>query len=768
MYTDSYLRYLLSDDTSLQTYYVARKRVSLNDIQRSLMLIERGNNRHIPDHYYRLGKEQSFESIKHLSELFTIGLWRLADDYLEMRNNIVYVKSDKMNDWQLMLPYLPPLLMVCIMLWKNHSLEDGQEEEYIEKYVRLNTIYTTYPSPYIPQIEDFLREGGLTDLHMHLNGAMETDLAWQDFLKNPFEIKRELEKAFPNEKVREQYEQSSFLSSPEKFFELLKIASVLRQLLFCYAYKVDLTNGKLSGSLETLLQEVCDGKLFGGAIYHHPLEQILGKDVKPQYMEAVLYVKVLQTMALQPDNDVIAGLFHYYLLILGLQNKMMVQQPTSYGFEEFQKLTLNGLREYSESQDYYRRFAQLSGNELRHIRFLEGRFSPKNEKAKNESLLNNIKNGWELLCKQQKATGLPSSTLKLVAHFIKRPDDCKSETIRYKNFRDDIEHRADLLIQILHGDSQLSKAILGIDATASEFDTPPEVFAPVYRKLRKEGFHHFTYHAGEDFFHILSGLRSIYEAILYLNLRRCDRIGHATATGVPVSLWHSNVGNEMLIRQGEYLDNLIFAYYLISSKGDEKLRSLLPMLTLKIDEYGYEIYQRYFPASIHMKAWKERYRNPAEVIESGIADGSGDSELDLFVMYHNAAVVDRYNKIIKVKAFDVINEQQLVSIQQLVLKEMHQREIVIETLPTSNVVIGNHHDFSTYHIYNWYQWKKQGHPLPPIVVGTDDIGIFATNIYNEYCNIYCQFLYEKEMNSDEIITFLKELNSNAQHYAFSH
>jgi adenosine deaminase len=100
------------------------------------------------------------------------------------------------------------------------------------------------------------------------------------------------------------------------------------------------------------------------------------------------------------------------------------------------------------------------------------------------------------------------------------------------------------------------------------------------------------------------------------------------------------------------------------------------------------------------------------------------------------------------------------------LKYLHDKEIVIETLPTSNVIIGHHHDYGTYHLYNWYRWKKEGKPLPPIVVGTDDTGIFATNIYNEYCNIFCQMVYGKGMNADEATAFIRELDRNARLYAF--
>ena len=138
----------------------------------------------------------------------------------------------------------------------------------------------------------------------------------------------------------------------------------------------------------------------------------------------------------------------------------------------------------------------------------------------------------------------------------------------------------------------------------------------------------------------------------------------------------------------------------------------------------------------------------------------------LFIDYHRKETRKRYDKIIQIDTLGDFDEDQLTALQLLLLKYMHQKEIVIETLPTSNVIIGNHHNYSTYHLYNWYMWKKVGKPLPPIVVGTDDVGIFATNIYNEYCNIYCQFLYTKQMNSDDIVGFLKELNANARHYAF--
>ena len=91
MHTQSYIRYLFSDNYSLHSYYVERKALTLNDIKRSMMLIERQNNVFVPDHYYRLGLENSFDGITTLGRLFTVGLSKLADEYLEKRENSIYI-----------------------------------------------------------------------------------------------------------------------------------------------------------------------------------------------------------------------------------------------------------------------------------------------------------------------------------------------------------------------------------------------------------------------------------------------------------------------------------------------------------------------------------------------------------------------------------------------------------------------------------------------------------------------------------------------------
>lgn len=763
MLNQSYLRYLFSDNHSLHSYYEERKLVSLDDIKRSLMLIERQNNVFIPDHYYRLGQEKSFAGLNSLGALFTVGLSRLANEYLESRENRIYVKAELQNDWQLMLPYMPPLILQAVKMWGMASVSTTDPVTYISGVIAPNITYTALPRPYIPQMELLLREQeGLNDLHLHLNGALETDMTWHDFLRYPDKVYKEMKGAMRNEKVKEQYISLTPYADPKTFRELIKIAYAIREQIFNVIYlgKYVWEKKQEPASFAQMLDAIANQALIDGE-RKHPLTRVLGEELPVLQLECYFYVKVLDYIAGHEADDTLIGLFHYYLLILGLTNRMLVQQPQCFGFEEFQKYTMNGFREFSE-EEYMRRFSQMAGNELSNIRLLEGRFSPKDELAKDLDLLGKIYRGWEELGKLQDRAGKPNSELKLIAHFIKQPDKNRDDFIRFKNLRTSLRQKSTVLAELHDGNTKESKKVVGIDAAASEFDTPPEVFATSFRFLRERGYQHFTYHAGEDFFHILSGLRAMYEAVDYLRMQRGDRIGHGTACGVSPDVWRDNIGERLLIRQGEYLDDLIFSFHLISSGQDEELKKLLPRIGMKIDNMSFDVYHSYLPVLAHIKAWLLRGDDPEAITQKE----NPDETEKLFLKYHQKETDVEYNRIIEVSTYDIFDSEALVRMQQLLLKELHDREIVIETLPTSNVVIGNHHDFSTYHLLNWLTWKKEGKPIPPIVLGTDDVGIFATNIYNEYCNLYCQLLYKKQWNSNEIMEVIKELDYNAKIYQF--
>ena len=766
MLTDSYIKYLLCDDDCLNSYYHGNP-VALNDVKRSMLLIERRNNILIPDHYYRLGLERSFSDISTLADLFVTGLGDLADYYLDYYDNHLFVQADKQNEWQLFLPYMPPLIAIAAKIRKHNSPLTKNPNEYIKDHVASEVSHTALLSPYVPELNNFKRESrGLNDLHIHLNGSLETDTVWQDFLQHPMEVSSNLSLAQSNEKVKELYLQVTRFYEPKDFDVLLSVAIELRKTLSQIVLSETLEatldgNVQFGQSFDSYLLNILDSKANGE---EHPLSLITSVEVSDVQRECYLYIRVIDYLAYHRNNNVVAGLFHYYLLILGLTNRMLVQQPTLFGFEEFQKYTLNGFRGWSENK-YDRRFSQLAGNALDNIAHIEGRFAPKTTLHGDVELINRIKHGFDVFQKNCKERGVDSNAkLSLVAHFIKRPELKRDDNINFFDLRVDLRRKTAALINLKKSKSSQSNIVVGIDAASSEFDTPPEVFAESYKKLREECFDRFTYHAGEDFYHVLSGLRAIYEAVLYLGLRPGDRIGHAVASGISVALWRKNIGDKLLIRKGEYMDDLVFAYYLISGSSDDCLKQLLPVIALRIEDYGYDIYGDYYPVSMFIAAWKLRGEIPEEMVYRERAQLTKAE--NLYVKYHNKYIRKKYDEIIVVDTYDILDEGSLMKMQLLILKYLHDKDLVIETLPTSNVIIGHHHDFSTYHLYNWWKWGKEGFSIPPIVVGTDDAGIFATNIYNEYCNIFCMLKYHKNMNSNDIITFIRQLDESSRIYAF--
>lgn len=820
MITESYLRYLLQDEVSLRQYFYRSEPATLDLVKRSLMLMERKNNVFIPDHYYRLGQEKSFENIHYINELFTIGLAQLSEEYLEynLHDFKVHSKAEKQNEWQLILPFIPPLILQSIVLWKYTFPECTDYATYINNTLKRNIAYTAIPQPYILQIQQLVEEKhGLYDLHIHLNGSLETDIVWQDYLKYPDLAYQDFVKALNIEKVKEQYlEQAPFLDV-NNFRELLYIARKLRQKLINYLlYKKD--DEKLN------IFEINKKAIEMPGQEEHPMAKFVDKDCNPMYLECLFYILSIDYMYKNQKHDTFGNYFHYYLLILGQVNRMLVQQVSCKGFEQFQKYTLNNFRGFSENY-YKRRFLQLCGNELNNIRFLEGRFAPKNTLEKDNQLIGKIRDGWRILNTIQKANQErnclkdyiqkhklhsedhflsvekyksikellykeETSQLSLVAHFIKTPDNHPDNFIRFREKRRDLMQKSIVLVNLLNSKSENSRLVRSIDAASSEFDTPPEVFSTCYRYLREHGYTHFTYHAGEDFFHILSGLRAIFEATHYLQLKRTDRIGHAVACGVSVDVWLQNIGSEMLIRQGEHLDNLLFTYYMINQFGDKDLKMLLPEIAQRIEELCTDIYGEYYPISLQIQAWLMRGEDPEIELNKYIHDIS-DRERNndfmdsqnlykealkqtkeltkeyIFLNYHCLSTSKRYDKIIKIDTEEILDKSALTKMQLIILRYLYEKEIVIETLPTSNVIIGHHHSFKTYHLYNWYKWRKEGHPIPPILLGTDDAGIFATNIYNEYCNIYCQFVYTKKMDLNDVIHFIREIDYNSDLYKFT-
>lgn len=817
MITSSIIRNILADKVSLREY-LSGKVPSYDNVKRRLLLLLRAEDKNVPDHYYRLSQKHFLKGIDTMPQLLTKGLYSIANGHLEMINERIYVKQAMQSSWQELITQIPPLLLQMALLFNERPiyLKSNRKElkEYTQKHILPNVMYTALPHPYIPEIKYLLKKlNGFHDLHIHLNGSTETDIMWQDLMLYPQKAIKLHKESIENSPLAiEQIEQDFNLMEDTSLEDLLLIARRIREYLFWVLFDADSVSSmdnkpyhpfQAKDTKELIYSLISyDTNIYDGIA--NPFLSLVTEEQwrTPLYVEGLMYVLILCYLTQKPKESVAAA-FHLYMLIMGHFNKILVQQKHDCGFEEFQKYTQNGIRDNSETNEYKTRFLQLCGNRAENIAFVEGRFSPQASSAGNESLISQITKGWENCWQETKLLSNKKTEqkpeLKLIAHFIKKKEK-KQTLIRHEKLRKEVWEKAYTLGLMKENCLHAAKDIVGIDAAASEFDAPPEVFAPSFRYLKRKGFRHFTYHAGEDFFHLIGGLRRIYEAVEFMEMSYGDRIGHATASGISPQQWLNNVGEEIFMHQGEYLDDLIFAYNLIIENKSRTLKHKIHELIIRIHELFYNIYSHSASMEIIIQTWKLRRLCPLHIFSRTKENAQNLSQFDdeewraikrsfqlktnntcdcagkineddeifkLLILYHCPKFRKRYEEITKVNTSEIFNVAELEELQLLVLKHLHDKEIIIETLPTSNVRIGHHHTYDTYHLWNWIKWEDEGKPIPPIVVGTDDAGIFATNIYNEYANIYCNLVNTHKTSRNRALSIIEKLDKNAQIYKFT-
>jgi hypothetical protein len=171
----------------------------------------------------------------------------------------------------------------------------------------------------------------------------------------------------------------------------------------------------------------------------------------------------------------------------------------------------------------------------------------------------------------------------------------------------------------------LHELISGIDAASLEYNTPPEVFAPIYNYVKQsnELLHktfQFSFHTGEDTEDIVSSLRRILETIVFLDLKKGDRLGHALSLGFSYKKESLEIDN-ILTTQECALNNAIFLYFLFYSLYYAPDRhKYLVIFEQQILLLGSKIYNSSYTINQHINAWMLRRNSP--LVIKNILDGN--------------------------------------------------------------------------------------------------------------------------------------------------
>jgi len=470
------------------------------------------------------------------------------------------------------------------------------------------------------------------------------------------------------------------------------------------------------------------------------------------------------------------------------------------------------LREETE-KSYLSRFKHAHGAGVySQVRYLEGRFAPKSDPNKMQKLIFSVLRGyWEYLkghmtvdWKHSQPLNItqmldnldqvkPDSIcaeLALVPHFIKKKPN-KDEVYPYALLFKDLKNQAAILMDILNHEPRLTRWIRGVDAAANEMHAPPELFGPLFRVLAKSGIAHFTYHVGEDFPHLISGIRSIDDALRFLPLRNGDRLGHCTAIGITPNIWKRSLPSSLSMTKETRLLDLVFIWRELrnhpkllryaSDAAIEAVRLAHKVFSLE-DEISITTLDHVFelrgvlaesegllgeldgplkPESL----WLEEYEHAREL--SKVAGMKRPLKL-----YRQWLTDDNVRKqraeYVEVE-LEYLPDEALVSLQQTVMAKMADQNIAIECPPTSNTRISQYRDVSEHHIFRWMGLPGEaieGDVPMSICLGSDDPGIFAADLKSEFYHLFVVLTRKFGLSPAEALRKVAEVNENGRIYRF--
>jgi len=344
---------------------------------------------------------------------------------------------------------------------------------------------------------------------------------------------------------------------------------------------------------------------------------------------------------------------------------------------------------------------------------------------------------------------------------------------------------------------------VGIDAASLENSTPVWVFAPIYENARDSSIEQigrkhkygdyvqslgFTFHAGEDFRHILSGLRRIDEAVEYLKFHAGDRIGHGIALGISPRKWKSQ-NPVIIIPQIEALENYLWAYDTLSKNYGDFQAAILAYIEKQVYILSGKIY-----GNAHKEEEREQAGIGIELLIAGyhrlFCNQRSDFESEENVvmleqnlcqkLLHNERILwdaellaaarhcKRFVKEMERPVHYEVTEQDILiveELQKILRKKLGKKGIVIEVNPSSNMAIA---DLDVLKDNQFYQMNGINDEQNVIAcINSDDPAVFNTNVSNELAYIYYGMM-EQNISREAALSWIDRIRENGINSSFIH
>ncbi len=561
--------------------------------------------------------------------------------------------------------------------------------------------------------------------------------------------------------------------------------------------------------------------------------------------------------------------FHAYLLLMNEYCGLLIQKETQTGFDQFNNTTR--IKAPLELNAHYYRecFRHFHGNHPRsNILYLDARFAPWDSIDGNLQLLTQILRGYaqyladfrsspfcakELperveAAKERIAAAKPDELLDVIrdllpapgfrylrlgltAHFIKTSwNRQKDDAMRYPKTREYLRTRSEIIKAVLLRVPRLSEFLHSVDAANDESYVPPAVFAPCFRFCRRElGMERITFHCGECFPHLLTGLRAMNDARRLLEPGNGDRIGHGTALGMDPTFWREHQGNAVYLRLEDRMLDLLYAHEILKQErcipGQTCARLEEELMTLAHQIFctkGRHIDTHILKAAMDMRGLCpfhlkqiftvggptspashgaptleehiERFKKgtAAFLRERGIGIWEKGADIGLIETNNELEYTIRAlknapshaimllldwqfdshtwetgKKIIRVE-LNKEDDEILLTLQRRMMQDYVDAKIVIETLISSNLRIACYRRAAEHHAMRWLlrqPEKFKGEPDLLLCFGSDDPAIFSCDAKADFYLLYAS-LHEHGIKEQQAIQLLDCVNRRGRIYSF--
>ena len=325
---------------------------------------------------------------------------------------------------------------------------------------------------------------------------------------------------------------------------------------------------------------------------------------------------------------------------------------------------------------------------------------------------------------------------------------------------------AQALVTLLRGFPAAVRTIRGFDLCTDEAGVPIWVMAPLIRWVREAGRvaatslrdhgiaaippPRTTVHTGEDFVHLLTGLRRLDDSIRYLGLEENDRIGHGVALGIDPMTWFDRAGRIVQTRE-ERLFDLVWEWDCYADRGVEVESARLAYIEHNIARISGAIFGEYFDESLKpedLSRFSEMLHDERELRYAGFPDRSRyltPKEPSPKTTQHKSwRMMREYlcntqvwwnGRGQETIVFDDLENERvaLVRLQGALRHRVGRLGLTVEVNPSSNLMIGDLGLLEDHPIWRLMPYQPMD-DIPPlsVCIGSDDPLTFATTLPHEY------------------------------------